>query len=106
MGEVLAIVYRALASQLIRKSGLTLATGQTGAVTLFQRFGSALNLNIHFQMLCLDGTYVMDHGRPRFRRVPPPTPTELDAILKVITTRLARYLGAAACWCGTWSRAT
>ena len=30
----------------------------TGAVTLIQRFGSALNLNIHFHMLFLDGVYV------------------------------------------------
>ena len=30
----------------------------TGAVTLVQRFGSALNLNIHFHMLFLDGVYV------------------------------------------------
>lgn len=32
----------------------------TGAVTLIQRYGSALNLNIHFHMLFLDGVYVSD----------------------------------------------
>jgi hypothetical protein len=37
---------------------LTHATGKTGAVTLVQRFGSALNLNIHFHMLFLDGAYL------------------------------------------------
>ncbi|MDL2478836.1 transposase, partial [Klebsiella pneumoniae] len=31
---------------------------KTGAVTLIQRFGSALNLNVHFHMLFLDGVYV------------------------------------------------
>jgi putative transposase len=30
---------------------------ETGAVTLVQRFGSALNLNVHFHMLFLDGVY-------------------------------------------------
>ena len=30
-------------------------TAQTGAVTLIQRFGSALNLNIHLHMLFFDG---------------------------------------------------
>jgi hypothetical protein len=72
-----------MASALIRKAGLTRAKGQTGAVTLIQRFGSALNLNIHFHfhMLCLDGAYTRDNGRPHFRRVPPPTPAELDALL-------------------------
>jgi len=92
MGRVLAIVYRAMASALIRKAGLTRAKGQTGAVTLIQRFGSALNLNIHFHMLCLDGAYTRDNGRPHFRRVPPPTPAELDALLKEITARIARHL--------------
>ncbi|MBK6286683.1 MAG: transposase [Gammaproteobacteria bacterium] len=27
-------------------------------MTLVQRFGSALNLNIHLHMLCLDGVHV------------------------------------------------
>lgn len=74
--EVLGIIWRALSGHLLKKAGRTRATGQTGTVTLIQRFGSALNLNIHFHMLCLDGAYVMEQGRPRFRRVPPPTPAE------------------------------
>jgi len=49
MGRVLGIVYRAISSHLIKKSGLTRKTAQTGAVTLIQRFGSALNLNVHFE---------------------------------------------------------
>ncbi len=87
MGRVLAIVYRAMANALI-KAGLTRATGQTGAVTLIQRFGSALNLNIHFHMLCLDGAYTLENGRPRFHRVPPPSDAELNTILTVITYRI------------------
>jgi len=31
------------------------AAGRTGAVTLIQRFGSALNLNVHFHMIFVDG---------------------------------------------------
>jgi hypothetical protein len=34
------------------------ATGDTGAVTLIQRFGSALNLNVHFHMIFIDGVYL------------------------------------------------
>ena len=45
MGKVLGIVYRTIATYLTRKAGYTKATAQTGAVTLIQRFGSALNLN-------------------------------------------------------------
>ncbi len=45
MGEVLGIVYRAIATHLINNAGFTRNTAHTGAVTLVQRFGSALNLN-------------------------------------------------------------
>jgi ribosomal protein S27E len=41
--QVLGIVYRAISGHLIRKAGLTRANAVTGAVTLIQRFGSALN---------------------------------------------------------------
>jgi ribosomal protein S27E len=46
--QVLGIVYRAISGHLIHKAGLTRASAVTGAVTLIQRFGSALNLNVHF----------------------------------------------------------
>ena len=45
---------------LVKKAGLSHKTAKTGAVTLIQRFGSALNLNIHFHMLFLDGVYEVD----------------------------------------------
>jgi hypothetical protein len=37
-------VHRAISTHLIHKGGLKLRSGATGAVTLIQRFGSALNL--------------------------------------------------------------
>ena len=43
MTRALAIVYRTIATHLTRKAGFTKPTAQTGAVTLIQRFGSALN---------------------------------------------------------------
>ena len=55
MGAVLAIVYRVIATHLIRKAGFSAKRARTGAVTLIQRFGGALNLNVHFHMLFLDG---------------------------------------------------
>ena len=44
MGKVLGIVYRTIATHLTKKAGYTKTTAHTGAVTLIQRFGSALNL--------------------------------------------------------------
>jgi hypothetical protein len=46
MSGALAIVYRTIATHLGHKSGFANPLAQTGAVTLIQRFGSALNLNI------------------------------------------------------------
>lgn len=59
----------------------------------FQRFGSDLNLNIHFHMLFLDGVYVQDpNGEYGFRRIPPPTVEQLRDLLHVISQRVARFL--------------
>jgi predicted polyphosphate/ATP-dependent NAD kinase len=67
MGKVLGIVYRTLATHITKKAGYNKQTAQTGAVTLIQRFGSALNLNIHFHMLYLDGVYGEDnYDKTRF----------------------------------------
>jgi hypothetical protein len=46
MGRALGIVYRVIATHLIKRAGHTHTTARTGAVTLIQRFGGALNLNM------------------------------------------------------------
>lgn len=92
MGAVLGIAYRAIAAHLVRKAGLTHARARTGAVTLIQRFGSALNLNIHFHLLVLDGLYELTAARPCFRRVSPPTSSALELLLGRIVVRIARHL--------------
>jgi hypothetical protein len=93
MGKVLGIVYRAIASHLIKKAGLTQKTAQTGSVTLIQRFGSALNLNVHFHMLFLDGVYIRNkQGKARFQRTIAPTQQELAKLVHMISHRVARYL--------------
>ena len=67
---LIGIVYRAISTHLVHKAGYQLKDAATGAVTLIQRFGSALNLNIHFHALFLDGVYVYrDNRSPWFRRV-------------------------------------
>ena len=42
MGKVLGIVYRTLATHIIHNAGFSNSSAHTGAVTLIQRFGSAL----------------------------------------------------------------
>ena len=117
IGKVLGSVYRAISNHLSPKAGLQLSGGATGAVTLIQRFGSALNLYIHFQILFLDGVYVYrDHRSPRFQRVSAPyrdgtTQVALDrgdhpsvdfiarlaALLPKPRVNLTRYHGVLAC---------
>ncbi len=84
-----------LASYLLIHIGFSNKTARTGAVTLIQRFGSALNLNIHFHMLFLDGVYrdISDGTkRQRFQPVSCATPVEMNILTQKISFRIARYL--------------
>ena len=94
MGQVLGIVYRCIATHLIKKAGFSRKTAQAGAVTLIQRFGSALNLNIHFHMLFLDGAYVeRPDGSLRFCWVKAPTSAEFTRLTqKTLALRIGRHL--------------
>jgi hypothetical protein len=93
MAKVLGTVYRAISTHLIHKAGFSLKDGAAGAVTLIQRFGSALNLNIHFHILFLDGVYVYrDNRPPRFQRVKAPDKGELEELVQLISQRVGRCL--------------
>lgn len=93
VGKVLGIVYRCVATHLIRKAGFTRSTAQTGAVTLIQRFGSALNLNVHFHMLFLDGVFTEQaNGRLRFHPTKAPTAADLSELAHTLAFRIGRYL--------------
>ena len=48
--------------------------GRGGAVAIIQRFGSALNLNVHLHVLALDGVYVEQGGTLQFHEAAPPAP--------------------------------
>ena len=85
MGRVLGIFYRVISLQLIKKSGFTRKATQTGAVTLIQRFGDSLNLNVHFQTLFLDGVFSKNrYGKAGFKRTNAPSQQELAALVHTI----------------------
>ncbi|MGA0266870.1 MAG: transposase zinc-binding domain-containing protein, partial [Lysobacterales bacterium] len=91
--EVLAVVQRGISTFLIRRSGFTVASGaRTGAVTLIQRFGSALNLNPHLHMLFLDGAYTFGGGKADFHRARRPQRDDLVKLLHSLSGRIARLL--------------
>ena len=93
LSQVLGIVYRAISTFLIRRAGLRVGAGaRTGTVTLIQRFGSVLNLNIHLHMLFVDGFFTFDDERPRLHRGCAPTLPELQRLLRAIAARVTRAL--------------
>ena len=66
---------------------------QCGAVTFVQRFGGALNLNIHFHSLVLDGVYAAGpKGKLRFHPLPPPSDAEVACVAGQVAQRVARML--------------
>ncbi len=90
---VLAVVQRAISTFVIQQSGFTVASGaRTGAVTLIQRFGSALNLNVHLHMLFLDGAYCFRGNRTTFHRARRPTGEELNRLLDALSRRIVCVL--------------
>jgi hypothetical protein len=94
MGMLPGNVCRTPAIHQTRKAGHTQRTARTGAVTLIQRFASALNLNIHFHMLLLDGVYASGrepHGQLRFQRVKAPDRAELAYLVSTLGERTGRY---------------
>jgi hypothetical protein len=58
-----------------------------------QRFGDALNLNVHFHPLVLNGVYLEQaSGTPRFRLLPPPSDEEVAGVVATFARRLCRLL--------------
>ena len=92
---VLALFVRTVFASLRRRARVRLGTlrAQGGAVTFVQRFGDALNLNVHFHSLVIDGVYTRNpEGALRFRPLPPPDDAEVARVARVVARRVARLL--------------
>ena len=93
LSKVMAIIHRAISTHIVNKAGFTNKQAKTGAVTLIQRFGSALNLNIHFHMLFLEGAISeRPWGGTTFTRIKAPSHGEMVELVHTISQRIARYL--------------
>jgi hypothetical protein len=75
--------------------GLERATVHPGSVTFIQRFGSAINVNLHFHCVFMAGVY-MDRTaqglRPRFVQGESPTDADIAAVVQTISRRVIRKL--------------
>src|SRR5438132_8408905 len=75
--------------------GLPRANVHPGSVTFIQRFGSALNLNVHYHLLFLEGVYLdrTDQERtPRFVTGEPPSDADVADVMQKISHRVIRTL--------------
>lgn len=74
--------------------GTGLGEAPTGSVCHVQRFGSSLNLHVHFHSMVLDGVFTRDAaGRPVFHPAPAPAQTDLEDVLRRVHRRAVAWLG-------------
>jgi Putative transposase/Transposase zinc-binding domain len=92
---VLRIFVRCVSNWYRRRAGRIGARGKlkSGGVTVVQRFGSALALNVHFHTVMMDGVYRVDGtGAPRFIRVPAPSDRDVVAVASDVHRRVVALL--------------
>jgi hypothetical protein len=75
---------------------------EAGAVTFVQRFGSSLNLNVHFHVVVLDGVFSRvdveksaskdKNESATFHAMPPPTQEDLATLLAQVERRVQAWL--------------
>lgn len=89
----MGIIHRAISTQIVSRAGFSNKQAKTGAVTLIQRFGSALNLNIHFHILFLEGAISENPwGGTTFTCIKTPSHDDMVTLVHTISQRIARYL--------------
>jgi hypothetical protein len=67
---------------------------QTGSLTVVQRFGSSLNLNVHFHVVGMDGVYAeQPNGSMLFHPLPAPSDEDIARVARAVCRKVTRYLG-------------
>ena len=95
VSEVLGIFTKTVFASLIRRASEfgAVQKAQCGAVTFIQRFGSALNLNLHLHMLAIDGVYAADDdGKPQFQALLAPDDQEIARLTASLAERIPKLL--------------
>ncbi len=72
-----------------RARSLALPARECGAVSFIQRFGSALQLNVHFHVLVPEGVFAEDGT---FHPLPPPEDADVESLLETFLRRLVPLL--------------
>jgi hypothetical protein len=77
------------------KRGVERHKMQPGSVSFIQRFGSSINLNLHFHVVFLEGIYLdrTEAGlKPRFVKGEPPSDADIAKVLQKVSHRVIRKL--------------
>ena len=93
--DVLGIFTRTVFASLIRRAREfgAMRKAQCGAVTFIQRFGSALNANLHLHAIIIDGIYAADDdGRPQFQVLLAPDDEEIVRLTATLAERILKCL--------------
>jgi hypothetical protein len=88
-----SLLHRSLVAPPAARCELKFAA-RSGAVIFAQRFGSALNLNLHFHALQLDGAFVSLSERlaPSFQPAAPLSDADVADLVEQLARRITRYL--------------
>jgi Putative transposase/Transposase zinc-binding domain len=73
-----------------RRGGVT--NGRSGAVAIIQRFGGAVNLNVHIHALVIDGVFAQDSEGLRFHPACRLTRDDVAEVVAVVARRIERLL--------------
>src|SRR5258707_6155800 len=95
MPSALHIFLRALFISLRRRARrLGVVRPSCGSITFVQRFGSALQSNVHFHVLVPDGVFVeTEEGAPaEFHELQPPSDEDVANLLSRVARRVTRLL--------------
>jgi hypothetical protein len=66
---------------------------QTGSLTVVQRFGSSLNLNVHFHTIAMDGVYAQQpDGSVLFHPLPAPSDEDVAHLARSVCRKVTRHL--------------
>jgi hypothetical protein len=96
---VVGVYMRGVLGDLRRRARLDgVRDGRSGGVAILQRFGAALNLNVHVHALVLDGVYLEDaEGGLVFHALEAPTEDAMARVLTVVAERIRRLLERRGC---------
>jgi hypothetical protein len=92
---VAGVFMRAVLGWLRRRARVEqgIADGRGGAVAMVQRFGAALNTNVHIHALILDGVFAEEAQGPLvFHPARPPGEGDLEALVATLARRIHRSL--------------